>query len=325
MSLIGTVIGLAAPYLIEKFFSGDEKPKRDVTSRRGSEGPPEYMMPHYQRAADYAGELFRRGYGGEVYYGPRVADLSEQTRQGISDLGTLSQNLQNPYLTQFMSSPMESIGNLRGMASGEQIGKNPHFQQALQNALGTASDLITSQVSGAGRYGSGAHTGILADRLGQMSTQAMSAQYNQDVANMLAANQLMSNTQLGQMGAISSLSEAQNRATMSALAGGGFLDQHEQAKIDARMQRWKEEQQAPWQRLKYYTDAIDKLSGKYKQTTGEESKSYYEPYNPAQSATEWFGKAMKEIPWSQVFKRKTRPVISPQAARAIASGRGGLY
>jgi hypothetical protein len=66
-------------------------------------------------------------------------------------------------------------------------GGNPFFQQALDDQLERQADQINSQFSGSGRYGSGAHTGVLADRLGEARTRALANQFNQDVQNQLAA------------------------------------------------------------------------------------------------------------------------------------------
>jgi hypothetical protein len=66
-------------------------------------------------------------------------------------------------------------------------GGNPYFQQALDDQLQRQADQINSQFSGSGRYGSGAHTGVLADRLGEARTRALASQYNQDIAHQLAA------------------------------------------------------------------------------------------------------------------------------------------
>lgn len=300
-----------APSVIKMFsdwFGGDDKTtSRKSTQKSGSERPLDFMEPHYQRAMNYAQQLFESGVGSQVYTGQRVADLSGVTRQSISDLSRLSQHLQNPYIMGFMSKPMESIGNLRDMASGANIGKNPHFQEALQNALGTASDLVTSSISGAGRYGSGAHTGVLTNKLGQISTQAMSDQYNKDVASMLAANQIMSQAQLGQMGAIGQLGALQNQASMSALAGGGLLDRHEQAKLNAARELWQEQQMAPWQRLQNYMGAIQGLTGKFKQTGGTEDETSYAGYDPWGTVGEVAEKLGKSKFWeSELFDPKKK-------------------
>lgn len=85
--------------------------------------------------------------------------------------------------------PSSSERNLGAMANGSYLQNgNPYFNSALQGQLDQTANQVQSQFSGAGRYGSGANTGVLANSLGNIRSGALSNQFNQDTQNMLAAN-----------------------------------------------------------------------------------------------------------------------------------------
>lgn len=73
-------------------------------------------------------------------------------------------------------------------ASGGMLGGgNPYLDQVLATSRQKAADATNQQFAGAGRYGSGAHTGILADRLGSIETNARMQDYNTERSNQLNA------------------------------------------------------------------------------------------------------------------------------------------
>lgn len=244
----------------DTFFKKPPKTKQKVE-------PPSFTAPLLKQAASEAQRLYSQGEGFKPYTGERVAPLSAQTYSSIAGLGNVAQNLNNPYLTGLMSSPLQSVSNLSEMASGRQIGKNPYFNTVLQDALSSLSTNINEQMSAAGRYGSGAHTGALARGLGNVAASALSNQYNMDVGRMLAANQLMQQGQLGQMQAAGQLSNARSAAYLNALQGAGVLNKHQQDIINANMQRWNEEQQQNWTRLGAYATLGKQLGEGYTTTT----------------------------------------------------------
>jgi hypothetical protein len=87
--------------------------------------------------------------------------------------------------------PSSAQSNLSGYASGQYLdpANNPYFSKALQNQLDNTASTVQSQFAGLGRYGSGADTGELTRQLGQLSTSAMSDQFNREQQNQFAANQ----------------------------------------------------------------------------------------------------------------------------------------
>lgn len=79
------------------------------------------------------------------------------------------------------------LGALMQTARGDMSRANPAFEEALRNASDGTANTVNQQFSAAGRYGSGAHTGALADRIGKLQTSARADQYNNDVQRQLTA------------------------------------------------------------------------------------------------------------------------------------------
>lgn len=152
-----------------------------------------------------------------------------------------------------------SAKNLGNMASGKLLGQgNPYLKDALAVANEQAATSINDAMSSAGRYGSGVHQSTLAKTLADQNTQAMFGQYNQDVANMVGANQQIDSMGLaaagrrdanasnlfnaGQQG-IANQANAYNAARMGAddlYRAGGQQDAYRQAKLESDMTNWYE-------------------------------------------------------------------------------------
>lgn len=155
--------------------------------------------------------------------------------------------------------------NLNPFATGQYLkeGGNPYLDRALGSAMSDAADGVNAQFSAAGRYGSGAQTDALARRLGSIQTDARMADYNNQVQNMLSANQQLQGVSsgmgglggvlasIGQQGvgnlsgagaALQSLGDARTAdASQLARIGGQRMD-YRQRLIDAQ-------NEAPWTRV----------------------------------------------------------------------------
>jgi hypothetical protein len=157
----------------------------------------------------------------QIYQGLRVVPFSDQTTMGNylqeDFAGGAGTNMRAQAWNQIgaggfnsqQNAAMNSMGNfaqgnanqssagqnLSGMASGSLLGQgNPYLQQALAAANERAATGINDAMSTAGRYGSGVHQSTLAKTLADQNTAAMFGQYNQDVANMMGANQMIDAT-----------------------------------------------------------------------------------------------------------------------------------
>jgi hypothetical protein len=190
--------------------------------------PPAWAQPLFSTSATDAMNLYKSGSGGNTYTGSTVAPLSGTTMGGVNQLANAGQAwdtsgtrplyqglgasaVSNPATNRLFNAandaggvggqfsdiygragaPSSAQSNLSGYASGQYLdpANNPYFSKALQNQLDNTASTVQSQFSGMGRYGSGADTGELTRQLGQLSTSAMSDQFNREQQNQFAANQ----------------------------------------------------------------------------------------------------------------------------------------
>ncbi len=81
----------------------------------------------------------------------------------------------------FINTPTVKTNNHKTMSAFGTVGENPHFNQALQDALEREKSRINGFFSITGRSGSSANQNELVERLGHMYANALADQYNRDV------------------------------------------------------------------------------------------------------------------------------------------------
>lgn len=258
-SILVPLAAAALPFVM-RFLTEDKS--RPATQTRTVE-PPMRSVPLLDRASRETLNLYNTGIGRGVYSGPRVAPLSQQTLSAINAIGDISSAYGNPYLRNLAFGPSVSERNLSSMAAGDLLGQNSYFNAALQSALRNVGQDINRMMSGAGRYGSGAHSGALGRALGDVSATSLARQYNTDIGNMIAANQLIDQTRAGQLQGGLGLLGGQQRAAMNRLAASSLIDAYQQNLLDAQRQQFTEQQLAPWQNLNRFTGITSSLTTPY--------------------------------------------------------------
>ncbi|WP_019219591.1 tail fiber domain-containing protein [Bartonella florencae] len=240
-----------------------------VQTTTQTNAPPAWAADIFKKASSQALDLYNKGVGGNVYQGERVAGLGNLTKNALTGLQQAAGQYNNPALTQWFYAPPQTAHNLQGMAQGDWIGGNSKFNAALQNALSKTSDAVNQSMSGAGRYGSGAHTGVLADELGALATNATAQQYNQDVQNMMNANQMIDRSLYDQVNAANNYYQGQSNAQSNALKGGLIQDMNRQSMLDAQRQRWDEQDNQGWNRLEQLLRVGTQAAGNYGTASGK--------------------------------------------------------
>ncbi|WP_455476853.1 tail fiber domain-containing protein [Bartonella sp. B41] len=234
-----------------------------VQTTTKTNAPPAWIEDIFKKASSEALNLYNSGSGGNVYQGERAADLSDTTKNAIMGLEKAADQYNNPIIAQLLNAPTNSVPNLLDMAQGNFVGRNSKFNDALQNALNQTSDAVNRSVSGAGRYGSGAHTGVLADELGMLATKAAARQYNQDVNNMINANKIIDNSLYDKVNAANGYYKGQSSAQSNALKGGIIKDEYRQNALDVERQKWIEQDNRGWNRLAQLLQAGKQTAGNY--------------------------------------------------------------
>ncbi|WP_332060256.1 tail fiber domain-containing protein [Bartonella sp. CB74] len=240
-----------------------------VQTTTQTNAPPAWAEDIFKTASAQALDLFNKGIGGNVYQGERTAGLGDITKNALTGLQNAADQYNNPALMGLLNAPTKSAMNLSNMAQGNLIGNNSKFNNALQNALNKTSDAINQSMSGAGRYGSGAHTGVLTDELGALATNALAQQYNQDVKNMMNANQMIDNASRDQVNAANAYFQGQSNAQNNVLKGGMVQDAARQNALDAQRQKWMEEDNQGWNQLERLLKVGTQAAGNYGTKSGE--------------------------------------------------------
>ncbi|AFR26726.1 hypothetical protein MF1_10660 [Bartonella quintana] len=246
-----------------------KKTTPQVQTTTQTNAPPAWAEEILKKVSADALDLYNKGIGGNVYEGERVAGLSDATKNAIAGLEKAAGQYNNPALTQWFNGPTQTATNLLDMAKGNLIGQNTKFDAALQNALSKTSEAINQSMAGAGRYGSGAHTGVLTDELGTLATQAKAQQYNQDVNNMMNANQMIDSSLRDQINAANSYFQGQSNALSNLLKGGLIQDENRQRILDAERQKWLEKDNQGWNQLERLLRLGTKAAGDYGTKSGQ--------------------------------------------------------
>lgn len=279
----------------------------NTTTSSSSTEIPAWLQGHMQEIAGGAGDLYDRGIGPQSYPDQTWTDFNPvqhagmdwtastatteglnprayETAADIMDYGGVSQGAWESM------GPMEDIASgYNGINTGNQYqgvlnsisGGNPYFQQLLDDQTRRTADQVNSQFSGSGRYGSGGHTGVLADRVAQQRNAAMAGQYNQDINNQYQGLLGLSNVQStnigNQFGASKGLMDfyqgAQDDAFKAALASptfdesryndighlmglGSMFEGKENQQLSDSMERFDFSNRQPWNQLGMYAQLL---------------------------------------------------------------------
>lgn len=141
--------------------------------------------------------------------------------------------------------PSVSEQNLMNIAQGGMLGlDDPNFERVLARATQRQNDAVNMQASAMGRYGSGAHQGVLAREVGDMEAQARMEQLLRERQAQVEANSLIDTqrnigdqTRLSALGGMSSASEsAANRQLAAIQAATGVDIGNRDTRLGAAMQ-----------------------------------------------------------------------------------------
>lgn len=227
--------------------------------------PPKWSEPLFSQSASEAQHIYNSGAGGNVYQGKTVADLGDTTKQGIEGIKATAGGI---------PSQTSSAQNLADVASGSFLRDgNPYFNDMLSNQLDKTAAKIQSQFAGSGRYGSGANNSVLANELGNVATNTLFNQYNQDANRMLSANSQID-------AANANLFQNQLAGNQAVINAGQLQDANEQAKLTADFTKWQSEDMQPWTRLGLLQSAAAGSAGNY----GTNTQTQTQPFNGLQAA-----------------------------------------
>lgn len=159
------------------------------------------------------------------------------SNQALLDYARGASGGSNPAMAGFQElsgarGPSVSEQNLMRIAQGGMLGlDDPNFEAVLARATQRQNDAVNMQASSMGRYGSGAHQGVLAREVGDMQAQARMEQLMRERQAQVEANSLIDTqrnigdqTRLSALGGMSSASEAAAARQLAALQAATGVD-----------------------------------------------------------------------------------------------------
>src|SRR5262252_1832542 len=226
---------------------GGQQPVTQQTTQ--TRDPWSAAQPFLTSAMGQASNLWQGGVGYIPYSGNTTAPLNEAMQTGLSrGIGLAegepfgSENLAGArsYLAdliakQGLSAPLQSMAStLAGQA-------NPYLQGALNQQM----DKVNSAMSGAGRYGSGAHSAAIAQAIAP--TLAQDYLPRQGMATNIYGQGLQRAGQATET--IPALDAARYASTDALLNYGGVQRGYDQALLDQQLKYYNATQSYPWEQL----------------------------------------------------------------------------
>lgn len=240
------------------------------TTRSEPWGP---AQPALKQAIGDAQTFYDYGIGGQPYTGSTVVPYSEPSFAGITGLADQGATAAPAFADNFANTAgfvggmgagggltglqREAVEGWRPMAAGERLVQNNPFTQGV---VDRSADLIRDRVgetaSSMGRYGSGAHQGVLAREIGDMASRAFAGDYNnerayqQDALARLfgAGGQELANRRAG-TDLLSSAYAAGGAPMRGQIEAGGYFDDLASRQMEDELRMFNEAQNAPWNAL----------------------------------------------------------------------------
>jgi hypothetical protein len=208
------------------------------------------VQPYIQQGLQAAQQLYQQG-PIQPYAGQRYVSPSEATQQAL-------QMAQTRAMT---GSPLSqaALQQQQNVVGGQYLGMNPFFQGAfaaaktpIEEAFQQQIANITSQASRAGRYGSGAAQQLqeraatgLARELSNIGGTLAFRGYESERGRQEAAAQMAP-----------TLAQTEYQDISKLLAVGQGREAYEQARIASEMQKYGEEQMAPYAALQSFLGSV---------------------------------------------------------------------
>ena len=212
--------------------SGNDNKTTSVTNT----DPPEWAEPGLKYVGSQALSAAKKGNLAQPLTMSTVVPFSQQTTQGMNSIMGNANEALSPggYSDQFKGiigsggynqEQQDALSGIRSTATSPfDINANPAFQQVLQRAQGDAANAVNSSVSGMGRYGSGAHQGVLSREIGDLTSRMVGDEYrNWQGRQDQAQQQLFNAGQQGQ-GNMQNAFERVNDPAQAMMGVGGMFE-----------------------------------------------------------------------------------------------------
>lgn len=153
----------------------------DSTSTQ-TNAPWQKAQPFVMKGLKESRDLYNSGSGFNVPGFQTYVPMSGQTKQALGGIWDMAKNGGNPMAG-------ASQDTIMGILGSDPI--SPYFRDMTQRNAQQMYDDIANQFSMGGRYGSGAMVDNMSQNVGNFINDAYAGQYNQGIANQMAAIQAM--------------------------------------------------------------------------------------------------------------------------------------
>ena len=185
----------------------------------------------------------------------RQADIAGANQYGTPDILAGQQLATNMIQNQGLSPELRSLYQ---QAQGDQ---NPYLQSILNTSNRQIGDRVNASMSGAGRYGSGAHTDVMTRALAEAADPLLAQDYTRRQQQMqsIAEGGLQ---RAGQWAQLAPTLDAAQYAPAERLANvGQYETSRSQAALDDQIKQYNAAQARPWEQLARYNAIIGGAGG----------------------------------------------------------------
>lgn len=195
-----------------------------------------------------------------------IAQQNAQGSPGVMGGLNLAQNMiANQGLSAGNQQAATQYGNIYNEATGNQ---NPYLLDVIAANDRRIADKVNSSMSGAGRYGSGAHTGVLTRELAEAANPILAQDYANRQQLRMGATQglegvysggLQRAGQFSQL--VPALEQARYEPANQLMNLGSFETNRAQNDLASQINLWNAQQARPWEQLARYSGIVGGMGG----------------------------------------------------------------
>lgn len=244
--------------------------------------PWEAAQPALRRTIEEGERLYNSDIGFKPWEGPTLAELDPRTTAALNETGNIASGIggllgrtnygfaNNLVANNGITGDQRmAMGGLLDTASGKYLDQpNPYLQKMLDANSDNVANRVSAGASSMGRYGSGAHTGVLTKGLTNATLPVLSQNYENERQRQIAASGQAAGLfgqgadralQTASMG--SELTDALYDPSRRIGAIGDFYGARSQAELDAQRAKYEQEQARPWRMLGQLQNVAQGIGG----------------------------------------------------------------
>lgn len=223
-------------------------------------------QPYLSQAMSNAQTLFQNRTGYNPYGGQTQADLSPFTSTSLTSMVDKSAQGQ-PSIDASLGLANQQIGNyglspdMKSLYDQISTQQNPFLQNILDTSNRRIGDRVNSSMSGAGRYGSGQHTDVMARALAESADPILAQDYaqRQQQRESLLTGGLQRAGQWAQLAP--TLEQARFAPEERIMGVGQFLDSRSQAALNDQIKMYNAQQAYEWENLARFNAIAGQAGG----------------------------------------------------------------